>query len=169
MKPQIGEGVFLAKSADVVGDVIIGKDSSVWYQAVIRGTVENEGVPIVIGERTNIQDGCVLHLDLENPLTIGSNVTVGHKAILHGCTIADNCLIGMGAIVMNGAVIGKNSMVGAGALVTQGTVVPEGSLLIGSPAKIKRMLRPAEIESIAKSAQTYVNEAKMQQEAERQA
>ncbi len=168
MVPQIGENVFIAKSADVMGDVIIGENSSVWYQAVIRGTVENEGAPVQIGKRTNIQDGCVLHLDPGHPLSVGDDVTVGHKAILHGCTIGDNCLIGMGAIVMNGAVIGKNSMVGAGALVTQGTAVPEGSLVIGSPAKIKRTLRPAEIEGITKSAEHYVSEARMQQDAERQ-
>ena len=160
--PQIGKRVFIAASADVMGDVVLGDNSSVWYQAVIRGTAEKEGTPVRIGERTNIQDGCVLHLDHDHPLCVGNDVTVGHRAILHGCTIGDNCLIGMGAIVMNGAVIGKNCMVAAGALVTQGTVVPEGSLVLGSPAKIKRALTEAEIASIGNSARHYVEEAERQ-------
>lgn len=167
--PQIGEHVFIAGSADVKGDVIIGDNSSVWYQAVIRGTINQGCTPVRIGERTNIQDGCVLHLDHDHPLRIGNDVTIGHRAIVHGCTIGDNCLIGMGAIVMNGAVIGNNSMVAAGALVTQNTIVPEGSLALGSPAKVKRALTEAEIASITKSAQHYVEEAYAQQEAERQA
>lgn len=165
--PQFGNNVFIAQSADVKGNVTIGADSSVWYQAVIRGNIDQEAVPVQIGARTNIQDGCVLHLDKEYPLSIGNDVTIGHRAIVHGCTIEDNCLIGMGAIIMNGAVIGKNSMVAAGALVTQHTIVPEGSLVLGSPAKVKRPLTESEIASITKSAEHYVEEAHAQQDAER--
>ena len=158
IKPQLGTNVFVAESADVIGNVIIGEDSSVWYQAVIRGRM-NGGEPIRIGSRTNVQDGCFLHQDPSFPLTIGDDVTIGHRAVVHGCTIGDNCLIGMGAIIMNGAVIGDNCLIGAGAMVTQNTVVPEGQLVLGSPAKIRRPLTEEEIASIRESAAHYVTEA----------
>lgn len=125
-RPKIDRQAVIAPQAVVCGDVTVGKDSSIWYPAVVRGDVQS----VVIGEGTNIQDGAVLHVDRDYPLQIGDKVTVGHGAILHDCTVADQVLIGMGAIVRNGAVIGKNSMVAAGTLVTQNTVVPEGSLVM---------------------------------------
>ena len=149
--PNIHEDVFVASTAVVAGKVTIGQGSSIWYGAVLRGDLAD----IEIGENTNIQDNCVVHLDEGCPCRIGSGVTIGHGAILHGCTIGDNCLIGMGAIVLNGAVVEPGAMVGAGALVTQNTVIPAGSLAIGSPAKVKRQLTPQEMASIEDSAQEY--------------
>ena len=131
----------MAPSADIIGDVSLAKDSSIWYQSVVRGDHDR----IVIGEGSNIQDGCVLHADEGFPAIIGNYVTVGHAAIIHGCEIGDGALIGMGAIVLNGAKIGKNAIIGAGALVTQGTVIPDGMLALGSPAKVKRAVTEEEI------------------------
>ena len=153
--PQIHPSAFIAPSATVMGDVTVGADSSVFFGAVAR----SEFVPIVIGQRTNIQDNCVLHADPGLPMTIGDGVTVGHGAILHSCTVGDNSLIGMGAIVLNGAVIGENCIVGAGALVPQGMVIPDGSLALGSPAKVRRAVTDEEIAAIARSAAGYVHEA----------
>ena len=154
--PQIEQAAFVAENAAVTGDVTLGKDSSVWFSAVIRG----DGPHIEIGERSNIQDGCVLHADPGYPLTVGSRVTVGHGAILHGCTVGDGTLIGMGAIVLNGAKIGKNCIVGAGALVTGGKEFEDGMLILGSPAKAVRRLTPVEIASNLSSAKHYVEQAK---------
>ncbi|MBR3034973.1 MAG: gamma carbonic anhydrase family protein, partial [Firmicutes bacterium] len=127
--PETEQSAFVAENAAVTGDVTLGKDSSVWFSAVIRG----DGPHIEIGERSNIQDGCVLHADPGYPLMVGSRVTIGHGAILHGCTVGDGSLIGMGAIVLNGAKIGKNCIVGAGALVTGGKEFEDGMLILGSP------------------------------------
>lgn len=149
-------GVHIADNATVCGDVEIGRDSSVWYGAVIRGDDDK----ITIGERSNIQDNCVLHCDEGYPLSIGDGVTVGHGAILHGCSIGDGTLIGMGSVVLNGAKIGKNCLVGAGALVTGKTDAPDGSMLIGSPAKVKRELTDDEIKENVHSADFYVKCAK---------
>lgn len=143
---------WLAPSANVIGDVALGENVSVWFGAVIRGDNER----ITIGARTNIQDGAVLHSDPGSPLTIGASCTVGHRAILHGCTIADHVLIGMGATVLNGAVIGSNSIVGANALVTQGKHFEANSLIVGAPARAVRLLSDEEIASIAESAEEYV-------------
>ena len=154
--PETGQAAFVAKNAAVTGDVTLGKDSSVWFSAVIRG----DGPHIEIGERSNIQDGCVLHADPGYPLTVGSRVTVGHGAILHGCEVGDGSLIGMGAIVLNGAKIGKNCIVGAGALVTGGKEFEDGMLILGSPAKAVRRLTPVEIASNLSSAKHYVEQAK---------
>lgn len=151
IKPEIDESVFVAESADVIGKVKIGKGSSVWYNAVIRGDEHS----ITIGENTNIQDGTVVHIGWEEETIIGNNVTVGHNALVHGCKIADNCLIGMAATVLNGAEIGEFCMVGAGALVTQNKKFPPGMLIIGSPAKAVRELTEAEKQSIIKSAEEY--------------
>ena len=150
--------VYIAPGAFVLGDVRMGEDVNVWYSAVIRADKE----PITIGKASNIQDGCVLHVDKGFPMTIGENVTVGHGAILHGCTVGDGSLIGMGAIVLNGAVIGKGCMIGAGALVTQGAVIPDGSVAMGSPAKVKRPITPQEAEGILKNAAAYAEEAREQ-------
>lgn len=151
---SIDPSVFLAPDADVLGRVHIAADCSVWFRAVIRA----EAADIVIGPRTNIQDGCILHVDADCPMTLGSDVTVGHGAILHGCSIGDNTLIGMGAIVLNGAAIGKNCIVGAGALVTQGTVVPDNTLVLGSPAKPIRTLTEEQIAKNLQNAAHYVKE-----------
>jgi carbonic anhydrase/acetyltransferase-like protein (isoleucine patch superfamily) len=151
--PAIGEGVHLVESAEIIGDVTIGRDSSVWYNAVIRGDVN----VIRIGERTNIQDGCLLHVIGDtHPLTIGSDVTVGHGAILHGCTIGNSCLIGMGSIVLDGATVGDRSLVAAGSLVRMNEVIPPGVLAAGSPAQVVRPLTPEETASLAQSALNYM-------------
>ena len=144
-KPRIDEQAVVADGAVVLGDVTIEKDVSIWYNAVIRGDANS----ISIGEGTNIQDLAVLHVDADASLAIGKNVTIGHGAILHGCTIKDQALIGMGAIVLNGAVIGKGSMIAAGALVLQNTVVPDGALYMGNPAKFRRMLTEEEPSSVS--------------------
>lgn len=153
---KIDKDAVIARGAVVLGDVIMEKDSSVWYNAVIRGDLQ----PIRIGEGSNIQDNAVLHVDESYPLTIGKQVTVGHGAILHGCTIEDQVLIGMGAIVMNGAVIGKGSIIAAGALVTQNTVIPERSLVMGNPAKIRRGVTAEEIQASIRNAENYIRESK---------
>lgn len=158
--PSIGENVFIAPSADVIGRVKIGKDSSIWFGTVVRGDVHY----ITIGERTSIQDLSMVHIthhkrDDETdgyPTTIGNDVTVGHKVMLHGCTIEDACLIGMSATILDGAVIGKESIVGAGALVTKGKVFPPRSLIMGSPAKLVRELTDSEVEELYASAKRYV-------------
>ena len=153
--PQIDSSVYIVDSAVVVGDVVIGEESSVWFNAVVRGDVNY----IRIGRRTNIQDGCVLHVSRKDyPLVIGDGVTVGHNVTLHACTIASNCLIGMGAVVMDGSDIGQNCIIGAGALVTPHTVISPGSMAVGSPAKVKRKLSEEEIQSIRDSAEHYVSD-----------
>lgn len=157
---KIDERAVIFPGAVVQGDVTVGPDSSIWYNAVVRGDVQS----IVIGEGTNIQDGAILHVDRECPLHIGDKVTVGHGAILHGCTVGNHVLIGMGAIVMNKAAIGDGSIVGAGALVTQGTVIPDGSLVMGSPARVCREVRPEEMKSIIQNAENYIRESKKEVE-----
>ena len=144
--------VLILPGAAVNGDVTLGRGCSVWYNAVIRGDVS----PIHIDEDTNIQDNAVLHTSYQFPLVLGRGVTVGHGAILHGCTVEDNVLIGMGAIVLDGAVIGRDSIVGAGALVTKNTRIPPGSMVLGSPAKVKRALTEEEIAAIRENAREYV-------------
>ena len=155
-KPEIDAQAVIAQGALVLGDVTVKKDVSIWYNTVVRG----DSSEIQIGEGSNIQDLCVLHVDENCPLMIGKNVTVGHGAILHGCTIGDGALIGMGAIILNGAVVGKNSMVAAGALVTSNTVIPDGALYMGNPAKFRRMLSDEEITANRKNAENYVRESK---------
>ena len=151
-RPIVGRGVFLAESCAVIGDVVIGDESSVWYSTVVRGDV----MPIRIGARTSIQDGTVVHVTSEAyGTTIGSDCTIGHNAIIHACTVEDLCLIGMGAILLDGARIGRGSLVGAGALVTPGTDIPEGSLVIGSPARVKRPVNAREREQIEYGAAHY--------------
>ena len=131
---MIDSSAFIAPGAVVVGDVTIGPDSSVWYNSVVRGDME----PVSIGERTNIQDLAVLHVDVGIPCTVGNRVGVGHRAILHGCEVGDDCLIGMGAILLNGVKIGAGSVIGSGALITENTIIPPGSLVMGVPAQVKR-------------------------------
>lgn len=150
--PRIAQSAWVADSAQVMGNVVLAEDVSIWFGTIIRGDTET----ITIGYGSNIQDASVLHADIGKPLTIGDNVTVGHKVMLHGCTIGDESLIGIGAIVLNGAVIGKNCLVGAGALVTEGKEFPDGSMIIGSPAKAVRQLTPEQIEGLKLSARHYI-------------
>ena len=157
IKPTIPKSCFIEETAVVLGDVVIGEESSLWFHAVVRGDVHY----IRIGSRTNIQDLCMLHVTHDTyPLIIGDDVTVGHHVVLHGCTVKDRVLIGMGAIIMDGAVIGEDSVVGAGALVIEGTVVPPKSLILGSPAKVKRPVTEQELAWIRESAQNYMKYAR---------
>ncbi|MBS46147.1 MAG: gamma carbonic anhydrase family protein [Nocardioides sp.] len=151
-QPTVHPDAWVAPGAVVVGDVTLGAQASVWYTAVLRG----DGDAISVGERSNVQDGCVLHTDPGFPVRMGSGVSVGHRAVLHGCTIEDDVLVGMGAIVMNGAVIGAGSMVGAGAVVSQGMVVPPRSMVLGLPAKVRRELTDDEVAGVRHNAEQYV-------------
>jgi len=156
IKPSIPTSCFIEATAVVIGDVVMGEECSVWFNAVIRGDVHY----IRIGDRTNVQDLSMLHVTHDtHPLIIGNGVTIGHSVVLHGCTIRDRVLVGMGAIIMDGAVIGEDSVVGAGALVTEGTVVPPKSLILGSPAKVKRPVTEQELSWIKESADNYVKYA----------
>ena len=155
--PVIDKSVFVAPSADIVGEVEIGAESSVWFQVVIRGDVNW----IKIGTRTNVQDHSMLHVDRRGfPLSIGDDVTIGHRVTLHGCTIGDRCLIGMGATIMNGAEIGEECVVGAGALVTEGKKFEPRSLLMGVPAKVVRKLTEQEVGFLKKSSNNYVGDSR---------
>lgn len=155
-QPQLGNGVYIAHGAMVLGDVTLGDFASVWYGAVLRGDINR----IEIGNYSNIQDNAVIHLADDFPCVIGKHVTVGHSAIVHACTVEDECLIGMGAIVLDGAVIGNQSIVGANSLVPMGMVVPPGSMVLGSPARIHRQLSPEERELVKTWADKYVDNAK---------
>ena len=150
--PKIHENTYLAPGAQVLYNVELSSGCSVWCNAVIRGMPE----AIFIGENSNIQDCAVLHADINRPVNIGKGVTVGHSAIVHSCTIGDNVVIGMGSIILDGAVIGENSIVGAGSIVTKNTIVPPCSLVLGSPAKVKRSLTDEEIEGIRESCAEYL-------------
>jgi len=154
--PQIHDSAWVAPSAQVMGRVVLEQDSSVWFGAVLRG--DNE--PILIGQGSNIQDASVLHSDIGMPMTVGRYVTVGHQAMLHGCTIGDGSLIGIGSIILNGARIGKNCLVGAGSLVTEGKEFPDGSMILGSPAKVVRHLTPEQIAGIRRNVLAYVDNAR---------
>lgn len=142
---------FIAKSADVYGDVIIGEGSTIWFQSVLRG----DNNTISIGEKSNIQDGTIVHVDQDAPTLIGDHVTIGHAAIIHGCMIKSGALVGMGATILNHAIIGENSLIGAGSLVTEGTIIPANSLAFGAPARVIRSLTPAEIEKNHANAEHY--------------
>ena len=155
LSPTLAEGAWAAPSADLIGDVRLGARASVWFGAAIRA----DNTPIIIGEESNVQDGAVGHSDPGAPLTIGRRVTVGHQAILHGCTVGDGALIGMGARVLNGALIGANCIVGAGALVTEGKTFEPGMLIVGSPARIVRQLTGQELKMLQLSAQHYAEKA----------
>ncbi len=150
---DIGENTWVAPGACLVGKVSVGPDCGIWYNAVIRGDEDQ----VVIGQGTNVQDQVVIHADHGYPCRVGNDVTIGHAAIIHGCTIGDNVLVGMGSIVMNGAVIGRDSIIGAGSLVTGGTVIPEGMLAFGRPAKLVRPLTEEEKEANKKSAGDYID------------
>jgi carbonic anhydrase/acetyltransferase-like protein (isoleucine patch superfamily) len=147
-----GPDWYIAPDATVIGSVIIGNGASIWFKSVVRG--DND--LISIGDRTNIQDTCVLHPDPNIKLTIGSNVSVGHMVMLHGCTIGDGCLIGIGAVVMNHAVIGKDTLIGANTLIPEGKVIPDGVLVLGQPGKVVRDLKPEELAMLRYAADSYV-------------
>ena len=155
LAPRFDEGAWAAPSADLIGDVRLGARASIWFGAVIRA----DNTPILIGAESNVQDGAVGHSDPGAPLTIGAGVTVGHQAILHGCTVLDGALIGMGARVLNGAVVGERCLVGAGALITEGKVFEPQMLIVGSPARAIRALTEREVAALALSAAHYADKA----------
>lgn len=150
--PIINGKAFIAKNATVIGEVIIGEYSSIWYNAVLRGDI----APIIIGENTSVQDGSIVHCDVGAPTIIGNNVTIGHNVMLHACKIGDNSLIGIGAIVLDGAEVGEGVIVGAGAIVTPRTIIPPFTMALGVPAKVVRSLNEEEIENLKKHALNYV-------------
>lgn len=154
--PEVDPSAWIADSAQVMGRVSLAEDVSVWFGTVIRGDTES----ITIGRGSNIQDGTVMHADIGMPIVLGEHVTVGHKVMLHGCTIGDETLIGIGAVVLNGAKIGRNCLVGAGALVTEGKEFPDGSMILGSPAKAVRTLTPEQMQGLRLSARHYVQNAR---------
>ena len=155
-QPDIDESCFVAESADLIGSVVMHENASVWFNCVLRA--DNE--PIVVGKNSNVQDSSVLHVDPGFPLNIGEGVTVGHKVMLHGCTIGDNSLIGINAIVLNGAKIGKNCIIGANALVTEGMEVPDGSMVLGSPGKVVKELDERAFAMLKMGADHYVSNGK---------
>ena len=154
MSPRLDPTVFTVETAQIIGDVVIGEDSSVWFNAIVRGDVNY----ITIGRRTNVQDNSVLHVTHDtHPLVIGDDVTIGHSVTLHGCTIKGRSLIGMGAVILDGAVVEEDTVIGAGALVTENMVVPAGSLVVGVPAKVKRPLTDEEKAELIQSALNYID------------
>lgn len=154
--PTVAGSAWVAPNATLIGTVHVGEDASVWYGAVLRGDMQ----PIRVGRRSNIQDCCVLHADPGFPVTVGQGVSVGHGAVLHGCTVEDHVLVGMGATILNGARIGAGSLIAAGALVLEGAVVPPGSLVAGVPGKVRRQLSDGEGEHVRRNAATYVDLAR---------
>ena len=154
--PQLADDAWVAESASVIGNVVMHEGSSVWFSAVVRGDNET----IVIGKRSNVQDNAVLHSDPGSPLNIGEGITIGHQAMVHGCTIGDNTLIGIGATILNGAKIGKNCLIGAHALITEGKVISDGSMVMGSPGKVVKELGPHHIAMLQGGAEVYVQNAK---------
>ncbi|WP_319561567.1 gamma carbonic anhydrase family protein [Marispirochaeta sp.] len=153
---DVERAAFIAENATVTGNVRIEKDASVWYGASVRG----DFAPIVIGESSNIQDNSSVHVDGDAPVSIGKGVTIGHNAVIHGCTIEDDCLIGMGAIILNRAVIGEGSIIGAGALVTEGKVIPPRSLAVGAPARVMREVSEDELQRVKENAASYADMAR---------
>ena len=159
IKPQLHAQTFVAENATLIGAVELGEDSSIWYNCVIRADVNK----IIIGKNTNIQDNTVVHCDYGFPTHIGDNVTVGHRAIIHGCIIGNNCLIGMGSVIMDGVEIGDGCIIGAGAVVSPGKKIPARSMVMGLPGKVVKELEESQLEGIQKSAETYVKLAKLHQ------
>ena len=150
--PEVDKALFVAWNAEVAGSVMLAAETSIWFSATLRGDIEH----IHVGRGSNVQDGATLHVDFDLPCVVGEGVTIGHHAILHGCTVGDDCLIGMGAVVLSGAVIGRESIVGAGALVTEGKTFPPRSLIIGSPAKAVRSLDDAAVAKVRENGKVYV-------------
>ena len=156
MSPNIKKANFVADSADIIGDVTTEENSSIWYNCTLRGDI----APIKIGKNSNVQDNSVIHVNHDVGTIIGENVTIGHRVLLHACTVENGCLIGMGAIILDNSIIGKESIVGAGSLVTMGKKFPPRSLILGSPAKVVRALTEKEVESIRENAASYVEISK---------
>jgi len=156
VKPQIDKDSWVAQNATLIGKVIIKKDANIWFNVVLRGDIE----PIIIGERSNVQDGSVFHTDPGCPLIVGKNVTIGHMVMLHGCTIDDETLIGIGSTILNKTKIGKNCIIGANTLITENKVIPDRSLVVGSPGKVIRQVTAKEIEEIKVNAEHYVDNYK---------
>jgi carbonic anhydrase/acetyltransferase-like protein (isoleucine patch superfamily) len=154
--PRVDPTAWIAESAEVIGNVTLGRGASVWFGSVLRG----DGDLIEIGEGSTVQDLCVFHVDAGAPLAVGRHVTIGHKVMLHGCSVGDESLIGIGAIILNRARIGRHCLVGAGALVTEGKTFPDGSLIVGAPARVARALTPEQIEGLRHSAQHYIDNAR---------
>lgn len=154
--PNISSNAFVADGVTLVGAVTLREEASIWFGAVIRA----DGAPIEVGRGSNVQDGCVLHSDPSYPVLVGARVTIGHRAVVHGCTVEDDALVGMGAIVLNGAVVGHGSLVAAGSVVLEGTVVPPGSLVTGVPGKVKREITGAERDRMRSGAESYVTRAR---------
>jgi len=154
-RPDVSPDAWVAPDANVIGKVTLAAESSVWFGSTLRG--DNE--MITVGRGSNVQENCVFHTDMGYPLTVGEDCTIGHKVMLHGCTIGDNSLIGMGATVLNGAKIGKNCLIGAGALITENKVIPDGSLVMGVPGKVVRELDEAAIQALTASAKHYAENA----------
>ena len=150
--PQIPSSTYVAHSADIIGNVVLGNDVSVWHNSVIRGDFNS----IVVEDSSNIQDNSVLHVDSNEPLHIGTNTTIGHGCIIHGCTIGNSCLIGMGSLIMNRAIIGSNCIIGAGTLITQDTKIPDNSIVLGRPGKISKQISQSDLEYINSNAKAYV-------------
>lgn len=150
-KPNIDKDAFIAETASVLGDVTLGEGSSIWYGAVARGDI----APIIIGKFSNIQDNATVHNETNIPAIVGDYTVVGHNAIIHGCTIGNNCLIGMGSIILNRAVVGDNCIIGAGSLITQGKVIPPNSMVVGTPGKVVRQVTDDELEKVKKNAIRY--------------
>lgn len=155
IRPQIDDSAWVAPDANVIGNIVLSAQSSVWFGSTLRGDNER----IEVGEGSNVQENCVFHTDAGFPLTIGRNCTIGHKVMLHGCTIGDNSLVGMGATILNGAKIGKNCLIGAGALITENKEIPDGSLVMGAPGKVVRQLDEKAIQMLTASAQHYAENA----------
>ena len=163
--PEVAPSAFIASSADLIGRVSVGEESSVWYNTTLRGDINT----IQIGAQTNVQDNAVLHLADEYPCILGDLVTIGHSAVIHACEIKDEVLVGMGAVILDGAVIGEQSIIGANALVTGGTIIPPGSLVLGSPAKVVRALSPEERDKVKDWALKYVRESRIYLQRDQQA
>lgn len=159
-KPQVADSAFVAPNATVVGSVTLHEGASVWYGAVLRA--DNE--PIVIGPRSNVQDNCVFHVDRDRPVTLGEGVSVGHGAVIHGATVKDHVLVGMGSVIMNGAVIGEESLIAAGALVPEGMEVPPRSLVAGVPGKVRRELAEEEVAKLHRNAEIYAEHRELHRE-----
>ena len=152
VSPKIADSSFIANSAIIIGNVTIHDQASIWFNSVLRGDIDH----IVIGENTNIQDGTVIHCHKGSPTIIGKNVSVGHNSTIHGCTIEDNCLIGMGTIIMSGAYIGKNTMIAAGSLIPQGRIIPENSLVMGNPGQVMRKITKTEMQLMKDNVMDYI-------------
>jgi len=160
--PEVSAALFIAWNAEVIGDVLLEEETSVWFSATVRGDIER----IRIGRGSNVQDSASLHTDAGSPLSIGSDVTIGHNAVVHGCTVGDGSLVGMGAVILTGAVVGKRCIVGAGSLITEGKEYPDGSLIVGSPARAVREVTETEVQRILANARNYRTRAALMREAQ---